>query len=76
MQIKFNDYEPKEIIYIIREWTNLTQKEFGKRINKSERTIQDYEAGKRKYNVETLKKLCDLYNIEIIITKKGKQKTL
>lgn len=26
MKVKFNDYEPKEVIRFIREWTGLTQK--------------------------------------------------
>ena len=57
MRIKFNDYEPKDIIRFIRESTGLTQKEFGKSINKSERTIQDYESGRRRYYTETLKNI-------------------
>ena len=70
MRLIFNDYEPKEIIMIIREWTGLTQKEFGKSIGKSERTIQDYEGGRINYNVKLLKDICKLYNIKITIEKK------
>ena len=29
MKITANEYSPQEIIKIIREWTELTQKEFG-----------------------------------------------
>lgn len=65
----FNDYEPKDVIRIIREWTNLTQKEFGKSINKSERTIQDYEAGRRRYYSNTLKEICKVHHIKITIEK-------
>lgn len=70
MKLNFNDYEPKDVIRIIREWTGLTQKEFGKTINKKERTIQDYEAGRIRYYSETLREICKVHNIEIIITKK------
>ena len=57
MKIEFSEYDPKDIIRIIREWTELTQKDFGKSINKSERTIQDYEAGRRRYYTETIHRL-------------------
>lgn len=70
MELKFNDYEPKDIIRIIREWTEETQKDFGKSIGKSERTIQDYESGRRRYYTETLKKICKVYDIKITIEKK------
>ena len=39
MRLNFNDYEPNEVIRIIREWTGLTQEEFAKSINKKKRTI-------------------------------------
>ncbi len=70
MTVKFNDYEPHEIIRFIRQATELTQKEFGKSIGKSERAIQNYESGRRTYNSDLLKKICKVHNIEIVITKK------
>ena len=70
MKLVFNDYAPNEVIKIIREWTELSQKDFGKAIGKSERTIQDYESGRRRYNVETLKKITQVYNVKIIIEKR------
>ena len=70
MVINFNNYEPNEVMRFIREYTGLTQKEFGKSIGKSERTIQDYEAGYRRYSVDTLKNICNIYNIDITITNK------
>ena len=70
MELKFNDYEPKDIIRIIREWTEKTQKEFGKSIGKSTRTIQDYEAGKRRYYTDTLKLICKVHKVEITIESK------
>lgn len=69
MRVIFNEYEPKDIIRIIRDNTNLTQKEFGKMINKSERTIQDYESGRKRYYAETLKRICDVFDIKITIEK-------
>lgn len=70
MKLVFNDYKPNEVIKIIREWTELSQKDFGKRIGKSARTIQDYESGRRRYNIETLKKITEAYGVKIIIEKK------
>lgn len=70
MKLSFNDYDPKDVIRIIREWTGLTQKEFGKTINKAERTIQDYESGRRRYYTTTLKEICKKHNIKITIEKK------
>lgn len=69
MKINLSDYEPKDVIRIIREWTGLTQKEFGKSIGKAERTIQDYEAGKCRYYIDTLYTIAKVHNIKIIISK-------
>ena len=67
--MKFNlcDYKQKDVIRIIRECTELTQKEFGESINKAERTIQDYEAGKCRYYIDTLYDIAKVLNIEITI---------
>ena len=70
MKLNLSDYEPKDVIRIIREWTELTQKEFGKSINKAERTIQDYESGRSRYYIDTLYKIAQVHNVEIIISKK------
>lgn len=64
------DYTKGEAIRIIREWTNLTQKDFAKRIGKSKRTIEQYEANKVNYGVEVLKTIAKEFDIDIIITKK------
>lgn len=69
MRVTLNKYEPKDVIRFIREATGLSQKEFGKSINKSERTIQDYEAGRRRCYVDTLKLICKVHNVKIIIEK-------
>jgi len=39
MKIKANDYHANEVIKIIREWLDKTQKEFGKEINRSKNAI-------------------------------------
>lgn len=40
MIINANKYEPKDILKIIREWTNLTQKDFGNQIGKSNEWVK------------------------------------
>lgn len=70
MKIKANEYEPKDIMRIIREWTELTQKEFGKSIGKAERTIQGLELGETGYSIKTLLKIAKVHNLEITIEKR------
>lgn len=60
------------IMRIIREWTQLSQKEFAKSINRSESGIQAFELGKRSYDVKTLLQIAQIHNIEITIEKKDK----
>ncbi len=70
MILNMKDYTKGEAIRIIREWTNLTQKEFAKRIGKSKRTIEQYEAGTVNYGIEVLKNIAKEFDIDIIIEKK------
>lgn len=70
MKIIANDYEAKDIIKIIREWTELTQKDFAKSINRTRDSIQKLESGKRGYNINTLLAIAKKHNIIITIEKK------
>ncbi len=70
MKINLSEYSQGDIIKIIREWTDLTQKEFAKKMDKSTRTIEQYEAGSVNYNIEFLMKLMNNFDLEIIIKKK------
>lgn len=70
MKLNMKDYSKGEAIKIIREWTNLTQKDFAKRIGKAKRTIEQYEAGTVNYGIDTLQKIAKEFNIDIIIEKK------
>ena len=71
MKIKANNYQAKEVVRIIREWTELTQKDFGKSINRSERSWRMLENGERSCTLSTFLKICNEHNIEVII-RKGK----
>ncbi len=70
MKIKANDYEPCEIMKIIREWTELTQREFGASIGKAQRTIQGIELGTSGYSMKTLLKIAKKHGLVITIEKK------
>lgn len=70
MKLVANEYTPQDIVKIIREWTELTQKDFGESIQRTERSIRTLESGSRHLTVETLIKICNAHNIEVIIQKK------
>lgn len=69
MVVKFNSYEDKDIIRMIREFMGLTQEEFGKRIGKSRRTVQEYERGTTTYSIKTFRKILQEFNFEVQIKK-------
>lgn len=69
MKVKLEDYDRGAFIRIIREWTGLTQKEFAKVLGRSERQIQNYEAGVICYNIKTLEKIAKEFKISIIAEK-------
>lgn len=72
MKIIANEYSPNEIIRIIREWTELTQKEFGKTIHRSEKGIQAFELGTRNYDMKTLIQIANTHSLKITIEKEDK----
>ena len=69
MKVNLKDYDRGSFIKIIREQTGLTQKEFGKELGKSLRTIQEYEVGTIAYNIRTLEKISKRFNISITAEK-------
>ena len=70
MKIKANDYEPKEIMKIIREWTEKSQTSFGNDVGLGKMSIQGYERGLRRYSFETLMKIAEKHGLVITIEKK------
>ena len=69
MKINANKYEPKDINKIIREWTNKTQKDFGKDINKTNEWVKANESGKTNFYFKDFLELCKKNNIDITISK-------
>lgn len=74
MKLHATDYTTEEILKILREWTGLTQKDFGKTISRSERSIQSLESGDRHCTVDTLLQIAKTHNIKIVITKEASSK--
>lgn len=72
MKFIANDYTQQEIIRIIREWTELSQKEFGKTIHRSEGSIQSFKLDRRNYTVQTLIQIANTHGIKITIEKEEK----
>lgn len=70
MEIKANDFKPREVVKILREWTEMTQNEFADSIHLSRKTIEGYEYGQRNVSFATLLKICKAHDMEIIIRKK------
>jgi len=70
MKFIANNYEPKEIIRIIREWTEKTQEEFGKEIKKSKDTVQSYELGRNKMSLNTFMEIVKKENLIVTIERK------
>ena len=72
MKFIANNYTQQEIIRIIREWSELSQKDFGKTIHRSESSIQSFELGRRSYTVQTLIQIANAHGIKITTEKEEK----
>lgn len=72
MKLEANNYTPEEIIKIIREWCELTQKQFSEEVDIKESTIRNYEQGRRNYTFKTLMKISKECGITITIEKKNR----
>jgi len=75
MKIKANDYTANEIIKIIREWTELSQKEFARSIGRSRDSINSIENGRNRIFLNTLLEIAKEHDITITIEKKTKVST-
>lgn len=70
MKINANEYKANDIIRILREWTELNQKEFGKTFNKTRDSINNYENARNRMYLNDFLNLCNKNNIKIILEKK------
>ena len=70
MKIIANNYKPNEIIKIIREWSEKTQKVFADSIGKNKNTVQSWELGRNKMTFNTLMEIAKEENLIITIERK------
>ena len=73
MKINANNYKSNETLKFIRQALDLSQDELAKSINISKSSIEKYEYGTVNYTFETLLKIAQKYNLEIIIQSKEKK---
>lgn len=50
---------------LLRQQTNKTQEEIAKDLKLQKQTYQNYELGKRKPDIETLKKIADYFDVSL-----------
>ncbi len=67
MELNAKEYKPDEVLRFIRQNSGLTQKEFAKKIGKSEFWEQSNEIGRANYYFKDLIKIAKLFNLDIII---------
>lgn len=72
MKINANNYEAKDIIKIIREWTELSQTKFGKTINRGRDSINNIENGRNRMYLNDFLAMCKTHNISVTIEKHKK----
>ena len=71
MKIVVNDYEPKEVFRMVREYTGLTQTELAKELNrKSYHGIKKIENGTNRFYFDTFMEVIKKHDLEVIITNK------
>ncbi len=70
MKIIANNYTPGECIKIIRQWSELTQKDFGKTINRGRDAIAKIESDQNKISFNKLMEIAQKHNLIITIEKK------
>lgn len=72
MKIKANDYKANDLIRILREWTELNQKDFGKTFNKTRDSINNYENGRNRIYLNDFLNMCNQNNIKITLERGNK----
>ncbi len=70
MEIKCNNYKTKDIIKFMRDYSEKTQTEFAKTVNKKRGWCAKLEGGVTNISLETFLKLADKNNIDVIIKEK------
>ena len=69
MKMVINEYEAKDILRIMREWTELTQDEFAKSVGRGREGIAKIEAGTRNCYLKTFLDIANKHGIKITLEK-------
>lgn len=72
MKLNVKDYANKDIIRFLREYASLTQKDLANELKKNVRTIQRYEAGDIKIDLDVIRNICELCDVSLTIESKAK----
>ena len=76
MKLIANNHKANETFKFLRQGLDLNQEELAKNIKASKSSIEKYEYGTVNYTFETLLKIAEKYNLNIIIeTKKQHTKS-
>lgn len=67
MKINAKNYKTNEILKFIRQALDLSQDELAKAIKVSKSSIEKYEYGTVNYTFETLQKIAQKFDLDIII---------
>ena len=70
MKMVINEHEAKDIIRVMREWTELTQDEFAKTIDRGREGIAKIEAGTRNCYLKTFLEIANKHGITVTLEKK------
>ena len=73
MKINTRNYKTNEIFKFIRQALDLSQEELAKSINISKSSVEKYEYGTVNYTFETLQKIANKFDLDIIIKDKEKK---
>ena len=73
IKLNLKDYANKDVIKFLREYGSMTQKDLANYLNKSVRTVQRYEKGDIGIDLETIRSICQLYDLNLIIESKSKK---
>ncbi len=72
MKINAKNYKTNEILKFIRQALDLSQDELAKAIKVSKSSIEKYEYGTVNYTFETLQKIAQKFDLDIVIQSKKK----
>ena len=73
MEIKCNNYKTKDIIKFMRDYSEKTQTEFAKDVNKKRGWFAKLEGGITNITLDTFLKLAEINEIDVIIKEKEKR---